>query len=153
MAASTRPVVFSHANPRALIDHPRNITDEQIRACAATGGVVGINGISLFLGDASSETVARHIDYVAQLVGAAHAGIGLDFLFAPDVDDSPPGRDRDYWWPPEAGYGTAHSAIALVQPEQLPELTDILLRRGYSEADVLAILGGNFLRAAEAAWG
>jgi len=152
MAASTRPVVFSHANPRALVDHPRNIADEQIRACAATGGVVGINGISLFLGDAQSETVARHIDHVAQLAGADHAGIGLDFLFAPDVDDSPPGRDRDYWWPPEAGYGSAHSAIALVQPEQLPEVAEILLRRGYSEADVLGILGGNFLRAAEAAW-
>jgi membrane dipeptidase len=153
MAASTRPVVFSHANPRALVDHPRNVTDEQIRACAATGGVVGINGIGLFLGDASSETVARHIDHVAQLVGAAHVGLGLDFVFASEVDDAPPGLDRGHWWPPSAGYGADFSTLTLVQPEQLPELTGILLRRGYAEADVTGILGGNFLRAAEAAWG
>jgi len=152
MAASTRPVVFSHANPRALVDHPRNVTDQQIRACAATGGVVGINGIGLFLGDASSETVARHIDHVAQLAGAAHVGLGLDFLFAPEVDDAPPGLDRAHWWPPAAGYGADFGTLALVQPEQLPELTGILLRRGYREADVTGILGGNFLRAAEAAW-
>lgn len=152
MAASTRPVVFSHANPRALVDHPRNVTDEQIRACAATGGVVGINGIGLFLGDTASETMARHIDHVARLVGPAHVGFGLDFVFAPEIDDAPPGLDRAHWWPPEAGYGADLTTLPLVPPEQLPELTEILLRRGYGEDDVAGILGGNFLRAAEASW-
>jgi membrane dipeptidase len=152
MAASARPVVFSHANPRALVDHARNITDEQIRACAATGGVVGINGIGIFLGDARTETMARHIDYVAQLVGAAHVGFGLDVLFYPDIDDHPPGMDRSYWWPPDAGYGGDFHDLAIVQPEQLPELTDRLLALGYAEADVQAVLGGNFLRVAEATW-
>ena len=61
-------------------DHARNITDEQIRAVAATGGVVGINGLNLYLGDgpATVEGVVRHIDYVAKLVGTAHVGIALD---------------------------------------------------------------------------
>lgn len=53
MAASSWPVIFSHANPLALIEHGRNITDEQIRACAATGGVVCVSGVSFFLGNTS----------------------------------------------------------------------------------------------------
>ena len=67
---ATRPVIFSHSNCAALHAHPRNIPDELIRACAATGGVVGINGVGIFLGrnDISSATYARHIDHVVQLV-------------------------------------------------------------------------------------
>lgn len=68
---ATKPVIFSHSNPSALHSHPRNIPDDLIRACATTGGVIGINGIGPFLGnnDNSSETFARHVDYVVQLVG------------------------------------------------------------------------------------
>ena len=80
MATSSQPVVFSHANPLALAEHGRNITDEQIRACAATGGVVCISGVSKFLGVAEPTVadVVRHVAYVANLVGVAHVGIGLD---------------------------------------------------------------------------
>ncbi len=152
MAASLRPVVFSHSNPRALIDHARNITDEQIRACAQTGGVVGICGIGQFLGGTSSNVMATHIDYVAQLVGPAHVGIGLDFLFAPEVDDMPQGLDRDYWWPPSGGYGLESGPIKQVKPEQLGEIRQALVDRGYGAADIVNIFGGNFLRVAAATW-
>ena len=63
MRESSKPVVFSHSNPAAIWDHQRNITDEQIKACAATGGVIGINGMGIFLGDndISNATLMRHI--------------------------------------------------------------------------------------------
>ena len=74
--STDRPVIFSHSNPRALRDHPRNIPDDLIRACAATGGVVGINGVGLFLGTGppTAEVIVRNIDYVAQLVGRRARG-------------------------------------------------------------------------------
>src|SRR3546814_17099767 len=78
-----QPVIFSHSNPRVIHDHPRNITDEQIRACAATGGVINISGIGIFLGnnDNSTETYLRHVRYIADLVGTQHVGLGLDYVF------------------------------------------------------------------------
>jgi membrane dipeptidase len=71
MNASSQPVIFSHANPYTLVQHGRNVTDEQIRACAATGGVVCVSGLSFFLGSAqpTADDVARHAAYVADLVG------------------------------------------------------------------------------------
>ncbi|WP_204351035.1 membrane dipeptidase, partial [Serratia marcescens] len=80
MNNTDKPVVFSHSNPRALRDHPRNIPDELVDACARIGGVVCINGIGIFLGanDASVKTFVDHIDHVVQRVGAAHVGVGLD---------------------------------------------------------------------------
>jgi hypothetical protein len=71
LAMAQRPVIFSHSNPATLRPYPRNIPDELIRACAETGGVVGISGIGAFLGDndSRSEIYARHIDHVVKLVG------------------------------------------------------------------------------------
>ncbi len=104
--STDRPVIFSHSNPRALRDHPRNIPDELIRACAATGGVVGINGVGLFLGSGppTAEVIVRNIDYVAQLVGAEHAALGLDYMFKSSELDEP-GRGGPEIWPREWGYG------------------------------------------------
>src|SRR5690606_36908662 len=75
MEVSTSPVIFSHSNPRALFDHERNIRDEQIKACADTGGVIGINGVGLFNGASADTMVSRMVDgmvYVAEQVGAEH---------------------------------------------------------------------------------
>jgi len=76
------PFIFSHSNAYALVPHYRNIQDDQIRACARSGGLIGINGVNEFLGDAhaSSESMFRHIDYMSTLVGPQYVGIGLDYV-------------------------------------------------------------------------
>lgn len=154
MEMSEKPVIFSHANPKALRNHGRNIDDEQITACAKTGGVIGICGIGPFLGenDIRTETILRHIDYVADKVGPEHIGLGLDYVFHPEVDDLPPGERADKWWPRKFGYGQTQGPMQIVPPEQLPEIAEALVKGGYSASDIAGILGGNFLRAAEATW-
>lgn len=145
-----QPVIFSHSNPLALHEHPRNITDEQIRACAATGGVININGIGLFLGhnDNSTETYVRHVRYVADLVGPQHVGLGLDYVFdQQELDDFVTGNPQIF--PPELGYG---AGIRMVEPDRIPAIADALLAGGWSDADLEGFLGGNNLRVARAVW-
>jgi membrane dipeptidase len=151
MERSQRPVVFSHSNPKELRAHARNIKDDQIAACARTGGVVCLSGIGIFLGanDISTETMVRHIDYVVDRIGVDHVGIGLDFVFDRAANDDPPGLVRMDWWPAGNDYG---GDMGIVPPERFPELTEALLERGYSETDVGKILGGNMLRVAEQTW-
>lgn len=144
---SKDPVIFSHSNPSELRSHVRNITDEQIKACAETGGVIGINGIGDFLGGTQSDKVIEHIEYVMDLVGPEHVGLGLDYVVDkqelidyieghPDV--FPPDKIKDY--------------LAFVEPEQFPEFTELLYQKGYSEQVISGILGGNFMRVANAVW-
>lgn len=144
---STAPVIFSHSNPSGLREHARNISDEQIKACAQTGGVIGINGIGDFLGGTRSELIVKNIEYVMDLVGPEHAGIGLDYVVDkqelidyveghPDI--FPPEKIQDY--------------LSFVEPEQFPEFTELLHTKGYSEQVIQGILGGNFLRVAKEVW-
>ncbi len=151
MAASTKPVVFSHTCVHALQAHPRNVRDDQIDACAATGGVVGITGVGLFLGDpeAGSAAMVRHLDYIAQRVGPGHVGIGLDFNFIDRWPDRPDGFVAADWWPPGQGYG---SGLRFARPEQFAEIADGLAGLGWSEDAIVGALGGNFLRVARATW-
>jgi membrane dipeptidase len=153
MECSTAPVVFSHSNARSLSDHQRNIVDEQARACAATGGVVGLAGYQLFLGGGrpTVDKLADHIDYFCDLVGPAHVGLGLDFDWAPDDAESVAlfATMRDYWPAEQYPEGPA----LFLGPESLPELADVLVQRRYDERDVRAILGENFLRVASEVWG
>ncbi|WP_040784136.1 dipeptidase [Nocardia pneumoniae] len=158
---SAVPMIYSHSNFAALWDHPRNITDEQARACAATGGVIGINGVGIFLGRNGSderaeriEAMARHIEYGAELVGVEHIGIGSDYSF--DAEDfnaelrqNPGAFSESYtrwgplqWVPPEDLLGAA----------DLPGLDEVLAGRGFSAADRAAVFGGNFRRVAAQVW-
>ncbi len=150
LAHASGPVVFSHSNPAAVRAHPRNISDDLMRACAATGGVVGINGVGPFLGDndTRSETVVRHIDHAVQLLGPAHVSLGLDYVFDQAEIDAEIGKMKDTF-PPELGYGRG---MNFVPPEQLEEIVEGLLRRGYAESDLRALLGLNLLRVAEQVW-
>ena len=148
---SADPVIFSHSNPRVLWDHERNIRDDQIRACAQKGGVIGVTGIGVFLGDNDirTETIADHIDYLVRLVGSEHVGIGLDYAVegAGGLDDIFAAHPE--YWPPRQ-YGTKGGKFA--SPDQLRPLTEVLIRRGYNPADIHQILGQNFLRVAGQVW-
>jgi membrane dipeptidase len=149
MEHSGNPVIFSHSNPRALKNHYRNISDRAIRACAQTGGVISVVGIGDFLGDNDNrtETVVQHIDYLVQLVGPDHVGLGLDYVF--DEQEL-----RDYLknnpqvFPPEK----YSEGIRMVAPEQTPEIASGLLERGYAPDAVKKILGENHLRVASHVW-
>jgi len=150
IAMATQPLIFSHSNCAALHPHPRNIPDELIRACAATGGVVGINGVGIFLGknDISSETYARHVDHVVQLVGPAHVSIALDYVF--DMRELEEHLEKmKGTFPPGLGY---EMGARFVPPEQLEEIVVTLQGWGYSDADLTALLGGNLLRLAKQVW-
>jgi membrane dipeptidase len=151
MARSERPVIFSHSNPRALCDHPRNIRDDQIAACASTGGVIGINGVSTFLGcdEPTCDVLLRHVDYVVQKVGARHVGLGLDTVIDPQELPKLLMRFPDAW----PGYSQEGMAkMVYVQPEAFLEFASRLSHRGYSNSDISGILGGNFLRVAAETW-
>lgn len=149
MELSSAPVVFSHSNPRGLWDHRRNIADEQIVACAGTGGVVGINGVGIFLGDndTRSERVVDHVIYVAELVGPEHVGLGIDYCFD-DEEFQEFVRKNPGVFP--AG---EFEFTGFAEPEQVPEIAELLVRRGLTRGEVLAVLGGNFLRVARQVWG
>lgn len=156
MAASAQPVVFSHANPQALVDHGRNISDAQIRACAATGGVVCVSGVSLFLGNdaPTAQDVARHAAYVANLVGVQHVGIGLDIGFSEaTLDDTPPGAfDPTYWWPASAGYTHAIAGVRYTPIAAWQEMDAALQATGMNSDDTAMVMGGNMMRVAQQVW-
>ena len=143
---SATPVIFSHSGVMAVCQHIRNIGDDQIKACAGRGGVIGVVGIGAFLGDpeARTETMFRHLDHVVQLVGPAHAGIGTDF-----IDDMTPtwagvATARDSAW--RDPFGTQLYEGVAFAPEQLVELVEAMLGAGYDRAAIDGILGGNFHR-------
>lgn len=158
MRLSTKPCMFSHANVRALRDHERNINDEQIKAVAATGGVIGVNGLNLYLGDGPStaEGVVRHIDYIAKLVGVEHVGIALDcdpsgwVPPAPETTTKEEAELYETYWP--ARQYPPGIKDDYLQAGAFPAIRDRLRSIGYGEEAVRAIMGGNFMRLAAAVW-
>jgi membrane dipeptidase len=151
MELADNPVIFSHSNADSVFKHSRNIPDALIRACAAGGGVVGINGIGSFLGpndDDRPETIVRHIDHVAQLVGADHVGVALDYVF-----DQKELVDYLATFPETfPGGASLSSPLPLAPPEVWPEIVEGLLRLGYAEAEIAKIIGGNWRRVAQQVW-
>ncbi len=120
------PVLASHSNVRALCDHPRNLTDEQIKALAARGGVIGMNFYTQFLaseGPVTLGTLLRHIRYISDLVGPQHVGLGSDF----------------------DGIGSAPDGLGSVA--DYPNLRGALDAAGFTAAEAEGILGGNLRRA------
>ena len=170
MEVSQAPVVYSHSNALALNDHCRNIDDEQIEAVARKGGVVGVNPIDRFLRTDSApenpvtiEDMLDHVDYMVRLVGSDHVGIGLDLMEFEEAFSKkgvmssrnfPPERYERIFKPEFKPPGVVLGyAKGLESVAQLPNLTQGLLARGYSEEDVAKIMGGNFLRVFREVWG
>lgn len=120
-------VVASHSNAAAIHDHPRNLTDDQIRRIAARDGLVGIVLYNPFLGGESVtiDTVVAHIDHMVSLVGADHVGIGSDLDGGFTTNDTPEGIDT----------------VA-----DLARIGDALIARGYESSDVEKILSQNWIR-------
>nr|WP_053000361.1 membrane dipeptidase [Sphingomonas sp. Y57] len=147
---SAHPVIFSHSNPRAVWDHPRNIPDDLMMACARRGGVIGINGFGPFLGqnDASIETYIAHVEYALDLVGDDHVGIALDYVFDRTELDELIRTDPDAF--PPAHYA---EGAKMIEPWRLPAIAERLHDRGHSPQTLAKLFGGNHLRIAEQVWG
>lgn len=162
-----QPVVFSHSNPRGLVDNARNVSDEQIKRCAATGGVIAPTNwgpLNLRPGVTTRPTVEDYfdaIDYIVDLVGIDHVGIGTDMSHGtyPDGD-----KIRGLASKRIVGGGYAdhierapRSRLRYVEGfddyGQLPTVIERLQARGYSGDDVAKILGGNYLRVFRQVWG
>ena len=121
---SATPIVCSHSSARALCDHPRNLTDDQMRALAAKGGVCQITLYNGFLkkdGQATILDAMQHLDHAIQVMGIDHVGLGTDF----DGDGG---------------------ILGLSNSSELTNFTRQLLARRYSQEDIQKIWGGNFLR-------
>jgi len=124
---SNKPIVASHSSSRALCNHPRNLTDDQLRALAAKGGVAQVTLYNGFLkeeGLATLQDAINHLNHMVDVMGIEHVGIGTDF----DGDGG---------------------IIGCASASELINFTRCLLKERYSEEDIRRIWGGNFLRVME----
>jgi membrane dipeptidase len=160
---SSRPVVFSHANAFALHASRRNIKDDQIRAAAQSGGLIGVNGFPGFLGTEHQPTIERfldHLDYMVELAGIDHVALGIDYYEGMHPVAQAAEAERFFkqqvaqrrW--SEANYPAPphHYPKEIATPKELPALTTWLRMRGYSPEDVRKLLGANWLRLFRAVW-
>ncbi len=144
------PVILSHSNPAADTPHPRNVPDALMRTVAGTGGVVGLSGIGPYLGMRGNpvEDLLRQIRHAVDVVGPQHVGLGLDYVFdRAELDEYV--LQNPQMFPAELGLS---GAMPMVEPEAYPAIVDGLLRDGFGDDDVRAILGGNWLRVARQVW-
>ncbi|MEZ5289165.1 MAG: membrane dipeptidase [Vicinamibacterales bacterium] len=154
---SKQPVLITHSNCRALVPgHPRCKTDEAIRAMAKAGSVMGITGVRMFVKADEPTTIEHmldHYDHVRTLVGVEHLGLGSD-MDLDGYDDLPPKENEAL----RAGYKGSYGFRERIDiegvdhPKRVFDLTEGLIRRGYSDADIRGVLGGNFRRVIARIW-
>jgi len=155
---SERPVVASHTSAAGLYEVDRAKIDEELHAHAETGGVIGVYAVPFFLAPGDSVTVEAmldHIDYISELVGWAHVGIGTDWPLQADHDTL-----ENVFLPSssETGFRAEHNLsianlVGFDDYRDFPNITRGLVNRGYDDEQIRGILGGNFLRVFEAVCG
>jgi membrane dipeptidase len=154
---SSKPVLITHSNCRALVpDHPRCKTDEAILAMGASGGAIGITAVRNFVTAQEPTTIdsyVDHIDHVVGLVGIEHVGVGTDAdLYG--YDALPP----EIYTSLKEGYKSSYGfrekidIEGLDHPKKIYDLTETLIRRGYSDENIRLILGENFKRVLGNIW-
>lgn len=146
MEITKKPLIASHSNCRSLAGSMRNLTDEQIKAIAASNGVIGINGVNIFVADhddkSDLEHLLNHVDHIAALVGVEHIGIGLDIIEPFSKYDSPIALSE-----------AARKDFDVVKGHSMvPELVRALAKRGYTEEAIELIMGKNFIRVYQEVW-
>ncbi|ATJ81772.1 dipeptidase [Halomonas beimenensis] len=154
--ASRKPVCYSHCLPSGLKDHPRNKSDEELKFIADHGGFVGVTMFTPFLRagvDATVDDYVEAIEYVMNIVGEDAIGIGTDFT---------QGHDQAFyeWLTHDKGYARRLTRFGkIINPEgirtigEFGNLTEALLRRGFSEPQVRKIMGENWVRVLRDVWG
>ena len=159
-----RPLVISHTGARALTDHPRNVEDATIKAVADKGGVVGVYFMPFLTLDShpKGEDLLRHVDHIAKVAGEDHVGIGTDNGVLPTTLDEETKRKLKEWQEKRirdgiAAPGEAVGVYPLVEDynsiDRYRRFVGDLAKRGWSEARLEKLMGGNFLRVYKEAWG
>jgi membrane dipeptidase len=154
---SKKPVLVTHSNVRALNPgHPRCKPDEVIRAVGKAGSVFGVTGVRNFVAPKEPTTIEHmldHYDYVAKMIGVEHVGIGSD-IDLDGYDDMP----KEAYDRLKAGYKGSYAfrdkidIDEVAHPKRMYDLTDGLIRRKYTDDQILGILGGNFKRVLSQIW-
>jgi membrane dipeptidase len=163
-AFAKRPLVISHTGARALTDHPRNTADETIKAVADKGGVVGVYFMPFLTLDShpKGEDLLRHVEHIANVAGEDHVGIGTDNGVLPTTLDEETKRKLKEWQEQRikqgiAAPGEAVGVYPLVEDynsvDRYKRFAADLQKRGWSEARLDKLMGGNFLRVYKDAWG
>jgi membrane dipeptidase len=164
IAASTKPIAITHTGCAAINDAPRNKTDEQLRALADKGGVVGIYFMPYLResGQQRADDVVRHLEHAIQICGEDHVGIGSDLSITP-LDLTPEYRRRHAESVAERkrlGIGAPgevpdvfNYVPELNAPRRLDLLADLLASRGHSSARIEKVIGGNWARLMGEVWG
>ena len=144
---SRDPVVASHSNCRDLFNHPRNLTDEQIKALSEKDGVIGVCFYPGFIDSKPTlEKLLDHVDHIRDLVGINYIGVGPDFVDYVDIESALKGFNNLY------GSSSSHSLDEIPDTTKLINFTNGLISRGYSDKEIEKIWSSNFLRVCEKVW-